>query len=289
MAGLQLGCADAFDNPCPEDNCSAESASNNAQGTATSSGTSSSNTANGSNTNSGPTAISSGNGEGNSTNGENNQNFGFAGGGGTNFNNDYDQHETYTKEFLIIDQLTDKVVETESFFTLQFIVNGTYPLTYQWYRDTGNGFVEIGNNMPYFYEIDTNFTHQGRYYVEVTDGNGKKIKSRLAQIHVIPGRNPCDAEEYAPRYSFDRAGQLDWNFLYEKPYLINRDKYAIQSIKPTSDTGYYTMKCNINFMIGTGVGYCSSFSGLVMYQCQNGKFKLISNTCHCVEDNGGGG
>lgn len=299
-----LGCESSFENPCPEGDCDSlsssstqkdleiGSAASGTQGTGRQDGgasfvnpigisrSESGNSSNGSGSGEDSSESTSSNGFG-TTNGANTSGGGTSSGAGSSV-------EPTSNNFMVIDQLADKVVETEDYFVIQYIVTGEPPLTYQWYKKSASGADQkIGENKAFFYELDVNFGHAGIYYAIVTDGKGRTIKSREAKVHVIAGRKPCDSQKYAPRYRMDRSGQLDWNYLYEKPYLANREQWAIQTVRSTSDSGFYIKSCE-NRVAATG--YCfGAWNGHIKYQCQNGKFKLVQNTCFCSEDYSGGG
>lgn len=317
MLLLLTACADSFNDPCKDGNCdksknvtssaegnSSSISNNNTNAIGSNSGSSSSSGSTGSSSsgvdsnNRAPTAIGMGSGAGTtsnstSSNGASTQTGGFGlntsgNTGESNSNSNNEEQNIYTENFIIVDQLVDKVVETETLFSLQFVVSGAYPLKYEWYKKTSGSDVKIGTNQPVFYEFNANFSHQGIYYVVVTDGKGNKIKSREAKLHVVAGRNACDSGEYAPRYKMDRSGQLDWNFLYDKPYLGPRESYAIQKISPTSDSEFHIMTCNFAVTKGFYFWCNGRLLGHVKYQCQNGKFKMIENSCDCEQFEAGG-
>lgn len=286
MLLLLTSCADSFNDPCKDGNCSKnENAATSNNGSASISNNNNTESNSGlDNNGQNPIAIGIGSG-GNSSNGETNQMGGFGLNTGNpsegNDTNDFDQQNIYTEDFIIVDQLVDKVVETESLFSLQFVVYGTYPLNYEWFRKMPGTDVKIGTNQPVFYELNANFSHQGIYYAIVTDGNGKKLKSREATVHVVAGRNACDSEEYAPRYRVDKSGQLDWGYLFDNPSLIPRDKDAVQKIDPIGDSEFHIMACNYAVTDNFSVKCTGKLFGHVTYQCQNGKLKMIDNTCDC--------
>ncbi len=272
---LLNGCGDAFDNPCPDGDCSTENSEKALHFDGNIS--SSSNGGSGESSTLGVDGGSSSNGE--SSGGT----YGFSSGAPetTEFENDYSKHETYGDKFTVVDQLVDKVVETETFFVMQYIVSGERPLTYKWYKKSDSGpDQEVGENKPFYYELDADYPLKGTYYAKVTDAKGNTIKSREAALHIIPGRNPCDDEEYGPRYN--SGGRLDLRMLYKKPYLISRDRWAKVTASPTSDSGFLIVNCSYRTTSLLGSGYCSyGAQGHLRYQCQNGKFKLIQNNCTC--------
>lgn len=296
-----LGCGKAFDNPCENGECPGQEKVEEVTGLSNFSNTSGSiGTGTGSSSTTGfsagsnTTPISVGSTGSSSLSGSistsGSGGFSDASGSGSSgsFNNDYDQYDSQTDNFMIFEQLTDKVVETENYFYMQYGVSGQRPLKFEWFKkQQGGADKKIGEDRSYFYVLGAKFSDSGRYYVKVTDAKGRTVTSRVATIHVVQGRAPCDGKVYGPTYSVSRNGSLDWNYLEEDPFLGPREEWALQKIAPLADSGFYFLKCN--YRVG-GLSYCNgTMKGFLQYQCQNGRYKRIYNRCSCTPFDGGGG
>ncbi|WP_413943929.1 hypothetical protein [Bdellovibrio sp. HCB-162] len=221
------------------------------------------------------------------------------------------------------------VIEGASFTIDATVSGGTYPYTYQWYKDNqaiGNGMGEYSS----YFDTAYSYSKEGNYHIVVKDAKGQSIQSSIARVTVQEQAGNCPAGSY---FTFTNA-TYDSGYGYFADYFDSpRGKYLLHQSYDTMNFLYqyrsytklydYNVPSTLAYVAKTYIscrteiprihtptpnpsydgdwGYGNRFNdngywtyqGAVNFECHNKRLKLISNTCKWVQNpnynNGGGG
>ncbi|WP_413613009.1 hypothetical protein [Bdellovibrio sp. HCB-110] len=233
---------------------------------------------------------------------------------------------TSNTAFRIVKQPASMTVTEGGQFVLDVNVSGgSYPYSYQWYKDgkaITNGMGDYSSYMDSAYSFDKD----GNYHVVIKDGKGQSLQSSIARVTVQEQAGVCDAGSY---FTFTNA-TYDSGYQYFSQYFDGpRGKYLLHQSYDTmgflySYRGYtklydYNVPSTLAYLGKTYIncrteiprihtpqpnpsydhewGYGSRFNdngywtyqGNVTFECHNKRLKLISNTCKWVHNPNYGG
>lgn len=218
--------------------------------------------------------------------------------------------------FRIVTQPSSQTVYEGQNFTIQLgVTGGSYPYTYQWYKDGAAITSGLGNYSMYA-DVADRWTKEGTYYVVIKDSSGATLTSASARIGIAEQAIGCNAGSYFTYTSatYDTAYQY-FSLYFDGPrgkYLLNQSYdfanilYAYASyaglkswsIGALPYLGHVAISCTqtIPRIHTASNNTCTSYvAGAVNFECHNGKLKFISDTCqladngNCYSGGGGGG
>ena len=222
--------------------------------------------------------------------------------------------------FRIVKQPTATSVNEKASFTLAVsVAGGTYPYSYQWFKDNqaiSNG---AGTYESYM-NTATSYAVEGNYHVIIKDGAGRSLQSAVARITIQEIAGGCDAGSY---FTFTSA-DYDVAYKYIPDYLDSaRGKHLLHKSYDTQGFIYnyrnfsglydYNVPTTLAYLDKTYIscrsaiprihepvqnpaydnewGYYARFNdggnykyeGSVSFECRNKKLKLVANTCAWVQ------
>lgn len=222
--------------------------------------------------------------------------------------------------FRIVKQPATSSVNEKASFTLSVsVAGGTYPYSYQWFKDSqaiSNG---AGTYESYM-NTATSYSVEGNYHVVIKDGAGRSLQSAVARVTIQEIAGGCDAGSYftftspdydvAYKYIPDYFNSARGKYLLHKSYdtqgfIYNYRNYSgLQEYNvPTTlaylDKTYISCRSAIprihepvqNPAYDNEWGYYARFNdggnykyeGSVTFECRNKKLKFLSNTCAWVQ------
>lgn len=218
--------------------------------------------------------------------------------------------------FRIVQQPKNVSVQEQGQFQLDVVASGgRYPFTYQWYKD--NAPINDGGfglaSYPTYINTANSYTLQGTYYVVVTDADGKRVQSNVAQVTIQEPAVGCDAGSY---FTYTNA-QFDYSKYFAEYFDSPRGKYLLHSSYDVygtlySNRGYaklsdYQVPSALAYMGKTWISCRTSiprihtpqtnpsagsyadndqysYQGNIAFECHNKKLKLLNNTCQWVKN-----
>ena len=214
--------------------------------------------------------------------------------------------------FRIVTQPSSQTVYEGQNFTIQLgVTGGSYPYSYQWYKDGAAITSGLGKYSMYA-DVADRWTKEGTYYVVIRDSSGATLTSASARIGIAEQAIGCNAGSYFTYTSstYDTAYQY-FNLYFDGPrgkYLLNQSYdfanilYAYSSysglrswsIGALPYLGQVAISCTQSIPrihTATNNSCVSYVAGAVNFECHNGKLKFISDTCQLADNGncGGGG
>lgn len=201
--------------------------------------------------------------------------------------------------------------EGDSFKLEVAVAGGSYPYSYEWYKDG----VKLESIYSYamFMDTATSWSKEGFYHVVVRDAKGSTITSERARVSVVEPAIGCDKGVY---YTVTNA---DYDFFKYIPEFFNSpkgkyllhssyDRYNVNLNAPGTST--FTTGANLAYKGRTYIScytriprihtpavnnsYGSQiYTGEVQFECRNKKLLFVGSTCTLIPNpnyyDGGGG
>ncbi|NUN04436.1 MAG: hypothetical protein HUU57_01630 [Bdellovibrio sp.] len=221
--------------------------------------------------------------------------------------------------FRIVKQPATTSVNEKTSFTLSVsVTGGTYPYSYQWFKD-GQAISNGAGTFEMFSDTANTYTVEGNYHVIIKDGAGRSLQSAVARVTIQEIAGNCDAGSYftftspdydvAYKYIPDYFASTRGKYLLHKSYdtqgfIYNYRNYsglheynvpttlayldktfiscrsAIPRIHEPQQNPAYNHEWGYYARFDDGGNY--KYEGSVTFECRNKKIKFISNTCNWV-------
>lgn len=201
--------------------------------------------------------------------------------------------------------------EGESFKLEVFVAGGSYPYTYEWYKDGAK--LESIYSYAMYMDTATSWNKEGFYHVVIRDAKGATVTSERARVSVVEPAIGCDQGVY---YTITNANYDFFKYIPEffaspkGKYLLHSsyDRYNVNLSAPGTSTfttgahiaykGKTYISCYttvprihtpaINYSYGSKV-----YTGQLQFECRNKKLLFVGSTCALVDNpnyyDGGGG
>lgn len=201
--------------------------------------------------------------------------------------------------------------EGESFKLEVLVAGGSYPYSYEWYKDGAK--LESFFSYAMYMDTATSWSKEGFYHVVIRDAKGATLTSERARVSVVEPPMGCDQGVY---YTLTNSSYDFFNYIPEYfnsskgKYLLHSsyDRYNVNLNSPGTST--FTTGATLAYKAKTYIScytrvprihepavlysYGSKiYTGQVQFECRNKKLLFIGSTCTLIDNpnyyDGGGG
>lgn len=201
--------------------------------------------------------------------------------------------------------------EGESFKLEVLVAGGSYPYSYEWYKDGAK--LESFFSYAMYMDTATSWSKEGFYHVVIRDSKGASLTSERARVSVVEPPIGCDQGVY---YTLTNSSYDFFNYIPEflnskkGKYLLHSsyDRYNVNLSAPGTSTfttgaalpykgrtyiSCYTTIPRIHTPTITSYDSQDIYTGGVYFECRNKKLLYVESTCQIVPrypySDGGGG